>query len=292
MNTLQKFEMYMKANKLAENTKKIYRKEFSDFREFCNGADLRNVNRDLIISYLARLYDSGCSDSKVNQSINAIKFWNEKVLGKKRQTYFIKRPYRDKVIPNIITPEQMQALINNTRYLKHQTMLHLTYHHGLRISEVQKMMILDIRGKCEHPHFIIRESKHGKSRIISANEKSLELMRKYYLQHKPKPGQFLFEGEKGNRMYSKTSMRRVLEKAINREGIEGRFRFHDLRHNFITHALQAGTNIYHLAKFVGHADVRTIVKTYAHLLPQDIVINLPELRHEPGTKIIRMQATG
>ena len=288
MNTIQKFEMYMKANNLAETTKKIYRKEFADFRVYCNGADLRNINRDLITGYLARLYDMGCSDSKVNQVINAIKFWNEKVLGKKRQTYFIKRPFRDKFIPQIISPEQVQQLINNTRNIKHRTLLHLAYHHGLRISEVQKITIMDIKGKLDPPQLIIRKSKHGRSRVISLNETSLELMREYY--RAKKPGLFLFEGEKENEMYSRTSMRRVLEKALKREKIAGRFRFHDLRHNFITHALMAGTNIYHLAKFVGHADPRTIVKTYAHLLPQDLVIRLPET--EPETKIIQLKKVG
>ena len=288
MNSLQKFEMYMTANKLAPNTKKIYRKEFADFRRYCNGADLRNINRDLITGYLARLYDVGCSDSKVNQAINAIKFWNEKVLGKKRQTYFIKRPFRDKFIPQIISPEQMQQLINNTRNLKHRTLLHLTYHHGLRISEVQKITIMDIKGKLDPPQLIIRKSKHGRSRVIALNETSLKLMRGYYREYKPK--YYLFEGEKENEMYSKTSIRRVLEKALKRENIEGRFRVHDLRHNFITHALMAGTNIYHLAKFVGHADPRTIVKTYAHLLPQDLVIRLPKT--EPETKVIQLKKVG
>lgn|GEM_PF-6794347 len=286
MNTLQKFEMYMKAHKLAPNTKQIYRKEFADFRKYCNGADLRNVNRDLITGYLALLYDTGYSDSKVNQAINAIKFWNEKVLGKRRQTYFIKRPYRDKIIPNIINPEQMQQLINNTRNIKHRAMLHLTYHHGLRITEVQKMTIMDVRGKCKNPHLIICESKHGKSRIASLNENTLELLREYYKQYKPR--QFLFEGEKENARYSKTSMRRVLEKACKREGIEGRFRFHDLRHNFITHTLQAGTSIYHLSQFVG-CGVRTIVKTYAHLVPEDITIHLPHTQLRQ--KVIRMKTS-
>lgn len=272
MNSIQKLETYMIARKLSPKTQVIYKKEFADFRKFCNGADLRNLNRDLIMEYLARLYSMGYSDSKVNQAINAIKFWNEKVLGRRRQFYFIKRPYRDKVIPNIITPEKMRNMIYNTRNLKHLALLHLTYHHGLRISEIQKMTIMDVRGKCENPHIVIRESKHGKSRIASLNKNSLELLREYYGEYKPK--QFLFEGEKQNKQYSKTSMRRVLEKACKRERIEGRFRFHDLRHNFITHALQAGTNIYHLSEFVG-CGVRTIVKTYAHLLPQDIKIYLP-----------------
>jgi integrase/recombinase XerD len=276
--------MYMTAHKLADNTKQVYRKEFADFRKYAAGSDLRNVNRDLITSYLARLYDMGYSDSKINQAINAIKFWNEKVLGKKRQTYFIKRPYRDKIIPNIVTPEKMQALINNTRNMKHRTLLHLVYHHGLRISEVQKLTLMNVRTKCENPHLIIRESKHGKSRIASLNETSLELLRIYY--RKERPRNFLFEGEKENEMYSKTSMRRVLGKACKREGIDGRFRFHDLRHNFITHALQAGTSIYHLSQFVG-CGVRTIVKTYAHLLPGDIQILLPDVKTE--SKIIRLK---
>lgn len=286
MNTLQKFETYMKARKLSPKTQVIYKKEFADFRKFCNGADLRNIQRDVITEYLARLYEMGYSDSKVNQAVNAIKFWYEKVLGKRRQFYFIKRPYRDKVIPNIITPEKMQALINNTKNIKHRTLLHLVYNHGLRISEVQNLQIMDVRGKCEHPHLIIRKSKHSKSRTARLRT-PLELLRYYYRQCRP--CNYLFEGEKQNAMYSKPSMRRVLEKACKREGIEGRFRFHDLRHNFITHALQAGTDIYHLSEFVG-CGVRTIVKTYAHLLPHDIQITLPETQHDP--KIIRLKDAG
>lgn len=286
MNTLQKYEMYMKARRLSPKTKTIYRKEFADFREYCNGADLRQLNRDLITGYLSRLYDLGCSDSKVNQAINAIKFWNEKVLGKQRQTYFIKRPYRDKFIPEILPPEQMQALINNTRNLKHRTLLHLAYHHGLRISEVQKITIMDIKGKLDPPRLIVRESKHGKSRIIKLNKNSLELMRRYYKRRKPKL--YLFEGKSKSGMYSQSSMRRVLEQACQREGITERFRFHDLRHNFITHALMAGTSIYHLAKFVGHADPRTIVKTYAHLLPENLTIILPETEKHESDIILKI----
>lgn len=284
MNTLQKFEMYMQARKLSPHTQQIYKKEFADFRKYANGADLRNINRDLITEYLARLYAMGYSNSKVNQAINAIKFWNEKVLGKRRQTYFIKRPYRDKVIPNIITPQRMQQLISRTRNLKHRALLHLVYHHGLRISEVQKLTLMCVKGKCQNPHLIIKQSKHGKSRIANLNRETLELLREYYLQFKPR--NYLFEGEKKNETYSKTSMRRVLKKACRRVGIKERFRFHDLRHNFITHALQAGTNIYHLSQFVG-CGVPTIIKTYAHLLPEDIIINLPETKTE--TKVMTIQ---
>lgn len=274
----------MKARRLSPSTQKIYKKEFSDFRKYCNGADLRNIQRDLITSYLVSLYDLGCSNSKVNQAINAIKFWNEKVLGKKRSTYFVKRPRRKKFLPLILTHEKMQDLISKTRNIKHRALLHLAYHHGLRISEVQKITLMDVKGKCKHPQLIVRESKHGKTRIVSLNEKTLALLRLYYRSFRPK--QYLFEGEKKNEQYSKTSMRRVLDKSCRRVGIKDRFRFHDLRHNFITHALQAGTNIYHLAKFVGHSDPRTIVKTYAHLLPEDVVIHLPET--ETPTKVIEM----
>lgn len=87
---------------MAENTQKVYLGEFKQFVEHFKGEDYRYISHDRIVEYLARLYDAGYSPSKVNQAINAIKFYKEKLLGQKRQTYFLKRPRSKKFLPTIL----------------------------------------------------------------------------------------------------------------------------------------------------------------------------------------------
>ncbi len=266
----------MNARRLAESTKTAYTNEFKAYQRFFRGEDLRYISRDDIIRYISYLYDLGYSGSKVNQAINAIKFWKEKCLGQKRETYFIKRPWREKFVPLIISYDKMISLIDNTRNLKHRAILHTIYHNGLRISELLNLTLMDVRTRCDNPQLIIRNSKHNRTRIIMLTPDNVELLQLYYRKYKPK--NWLFEGEKGNCRYSKTSVARILQKACKRENIKERFRVHDLRHNFATHSLQLGTNIHHLARHLGHASVKTTESTYSHLLPEQISIVRPQLR--------------
>lgn len=59
--------------------------------------------------------------------------------------------------------------------------------------------------------------------------------------------------------------KRLLEKA----GLPTDIRFHDLRHTFVSRALQAGANPRAVSEIVGHHDPGFTLRRYAHALPQD-----------------------
>jgi integrase len=47
-----------------------------------------------------------------------------------------------------------------------------------------------------------------------------------------------------------------------------RIRIHDTRHSYATLAILSGVAVHVVSKSMGHADVSTTVRTYAHVLPQ------------------------
>ena len=240
---------------------------------YFKGEDYRYISRDSIIEYLARLYDQGYSASKINQAINAIKYFKEKVLGQKRQTYFLKRPRRSKFIPTILSPEQMQTVINAPKNLKHHTILFTIYDNGIRIGELINLRLADVRTRCKNPYIIIRAAKHNGDRVLYLSPQCLEKLQTYYRKFKPKT--YLFEGATTGQPISKTTITKVLNKAVTMSRVTEHLRVHDLRHNFATHCLLAGTSIYDLSRQLGHKKVETTQKYYVHLLPNQIKIHRP-----------------
>lgn len=271
---ITKYEYYLKARRMAVSTQKTYMAEFKAFLRYFSGEDYRYISRDNIIKYLAHLYDMGYSASKVNQAINAIKFYKEKVLGQKRQTYFLKRPRRKKFLPNILSIDQMFDVINSPGNLKHHTILFVLYDNGLRKGELINLKLQDVRTKTDNPHIIIREAKYNSSRIIYLSDECLHKIKRYYRKYKPQT--YLFEGAVRGECISGTTIANVLKRALRKQGITERLRVHDLRHNFATHCLMNGTDIYHLSKVLGHKSVETTEKYYAHLLPNHVTIKRPQ----------------
>jgi site-specific recombinase XerD len=51
---------------------------------------------------------------------------------------------------------------------------------------------------------------------------------------------------------------------LKKSGIQPRFRLYDLRHTYGTRAVEAGIDVFSVAKLMGHADLRT-KERYVHL---------------------------
>jgi site-specific recombinase XerD len=260
----------MKARRLAPSTQKTY---FSEFKKYCEffkieeeNIDVRYISRDEIIRYLAYIYDCGYSPSKVNQTINAIKFYKEQVLGQKRSTYFLKRPKHQKFIPTIQTPELMYNICMNTANLKHRAILFLFYDTGIRRGELLKLTLMDVRSKAENPHLIIKEAKHNSCRIVNMSEECVNLLNLYYSKYHPK--HYLFEGDGQTGQYSATSIKNILDAACLREELGKPMRIHDLRHNYATHTMIAGTSMRDTQEQLGHKSYKTTEDYYLHILPE------------------------
>jgi site-specific recombinase XerD len=72
-------------------------------------------------AFILRLIkERNISPSQQNQRINAIKFYYEKVLGKEKEYYDIGRPRKERKLPDVLSKEEIGAMITATENLKHK----------------------------------------------------------------------------------------------------------------------------------------------------------------------------
>lgn len=269
---LNRCVQYMHNKRLKSTTINQYKSALVKFFTWAN-EDSSRISKQRIQDYIYQKLEH-TSPSAQNQIVSAIKMYF-KFIENRDFTYFdIPRPKAQAFIPNILTYTQVRAVIDNTANIKHRCLLNTIYDNGLRISEVLKLKIIDVRSKATKPHLIIREAKHNSARIIPASEQCIELIREYYRIEKPHG--FLFEGDQPGTPYSKSSIRNLFNDALQREHITMRVRVHDLRHAFATHCLEAGMDIYHLSKILGHKSVKTTESYYSHLRTDQIVVVRPQ----------------
>lgn len=102
----------------------------------------------MIIDFLRYLVmERQVSTSYQNQSINAIKFYYERVLGGQRKVYLIERPIKEKTLPIVLNVKEIGSLLNATENIKHKAILMLGYSAGLRVSELINVRLRDIDSK-------------------------------------------------------------------------------------------------------------------------------------------------
>ncbi len=196
----------------------------------------------------------------INQSVNAIKLYYQKVL-KRIDMQFdeVERPKKEKTLPKVWTLEEVERILKCVVNLKHQTLLSLVYGGGLRMSEALNLRIRDIDSK--NMKVRVNQGKGSKDRYTLLSKTSLRLLRKYFKAYNPID--YLFNGQYGGR-YSASSLSNILQIAIKKSGVTKRGGLHVLRHSFATHLLEAGTDIRYIQVLLGHGSSKT-TEIYTHV---------------------------
>jgi site-specific recombinase XerD len=163
------------------------------------------------------------------------------------------------MLPKVLDPEQISAIINSIGNIKHKCIIALEYSAGLRISEVLDLKVNQLNYK--KGEICIFAQKGQKERISLLAENLIAWLKEYIEEYKPKD--YLFEGATGGR-YSETSVGKILKKALNLAGIDENASNHWLRHSFATDLLEHGTDIRYIQDLLGHKDIKTTLR-YAHV---------------------------
>ena len=243
-----------------KNTIKTYPGMFEEFINYYNTQEIDQIGDKLIIAFLQYLViDRKVSASYQNQSINAIKFYYERVLGGQRKFYFLDRPLKAFKLPNVLNVDEITDTIKLVKNIKHKAIIMITYGGGLRLSEVINLKIKDIDSK--RMQIFVRQAKGRKDRYTLLSKKVVPVLREYYKEYKPK--EWLFEGVKGLQ-YSESSVYTIVKEAFKRAGITKNASTHTLRHCFGTHLLENGTDIRYIQMLMGHSNIKT-TEIYTHM---------------------------
>ncbi|MEL4309080.1 tyrosine-type recombinase/integrase [Joostella sp. CR20] len=250
----------LKLKRYAMATAKIYVKHFESFINYYRSIELEDIDENDIRFYLEKLIDQNRSNSYVNLSINAIKFYYEVVLNMPNRFYLIERPQKEVLLPKVLSKDDILQMIAHTTNVKHRCIISLLYSSGLRRSELINLKIEDIDSK--RMVIRVRQAKGKKDRFTILNKSVLEDLRLYFKMYRPV--RYLFEGAIRSMKYNESSVLRVVTHAANRAGLHQRVTPHMLRHSFATHLLEDGIDIRHIQLLLGHESTKT-TEIYTHV---------------------------
>ncbi|TRX55512.1 tyrosine-type recombinase/integrase [Fulvivirga sp. M361] len=259
------FNHTLSAHRYSESTCRIYVTMFREFLNYLYPRRLHSINgQDIVRFQSALITRKKISRSYQNQSINAIKFYFEKVLHCKKQRFKLERPKKENTLPVILSKKEVARVISCIKSIKHRAIISTIYGTGLRISELQHLKIEDIDS--DHRRIWIRSGKGNKDRATLLPDNLLMLLRAYYRKHRPE--KFLFEGPDGG-IYSASSIRKILKRACFKAGVRKKVTPHTLRHSFATHLMESGVNLRYIQTLLGHTSSKT-TEIYTHLCNQHI----------------------
>lgn len=259
MDYLQQYKDILKLKRYSQHTARNYIHCFTVFLNYFKAEDIATLQKSKILDFLLQQTEQEISSSYQNQLINSIKFFYEKVLGRKSEYYDIPRPKKEHTLPDVLSEEEILQIFATVTNIKHKSILYLIYSGGLRLSEVVNLKITDIDSK--RNMIKIRAGKGKKDRTTLLSQTLLTTLREYYREYKPK--EYLFEGDTGGK-YSPRSVQNIFKKALELSGIKKHATVHTLRHSFATHLLERGTDLRYIQELLGHANSKT-TEIYTHI---------------------------
>ncbi len=256
-----RFVSWLKSKRYSPNTIKTYVDAIKTFLKFYHNKPIAEItNQDVITFNNEYILAKNYSASFQNQVVNAIKLFFRTVQNKTIDVDLVHRPKRPKLLPNVLSKEEIKAILEAPINVKHKAMLSLIYSCGLRSSELINLKPNDIDSK--RNIVVIKNAKGKKDRIVPLSPKILELLREYFKSCKPI--YYLFEGQNPSERYSDRSLQLVLKHCLSKTKITKPVTLHWLRHSYATHLLESGTDLRYIQELLGHNSSKT-TEIYTHV---------------------------
>jgi len=228
---------------------------------------LDDLTQDELLDYFFQLKEKA-SWSTVKLDLYGLKFFYTHILDKSWNDIPIIKSPKVKRIPNILTIEEVEQLINATRKLSYRVFFFTIYSMGLRLGEGLQLQIGDIDAKNMRVH--IRNAKGNKDRLVPLPQNTLLVLRSFWKVHKHPT--FIFPNRKRG-----LKNVRLVDSHLDRGGVQNAMKMvvdelrfnkkiscHSLRHSYATHLLEAGVDLLELQNILGHVSLLTTAK-YTHL---------------------------
>jgi site-specific recombinase XerD len=219
------------------------------------------MGEEEVRAFLLHLVQEQKADPYLQKAhLSALKFFYRTTLGRPEVVANIPNPKLPKRMPVVLSMEEVLAIFEAIRYIKHKAMIATTYGAGLRISEVCSLRKSDVDSQRMR---ILIHGKGKKDRYCLLSPMILELLRAYYRKVRPK-GDWLFPGRNPQKHLTRSSISHVFKRAVKKVGIKKKVSMHALRHSFATHLLEHGTDIRFVQVLLGHASIRSTMR-YTHV---------------------------
>lgn len=201
-------------------------------------------------------------------AICGLKFFFERTLAKEWTTFNLVRPAPEKKLPVILSREEVRQILSLIRLPRYRVCLSTIYACGLRLQEGTNLRVADLDSARRMIH--VRHGKGAKDRYVPLPERTLALLRQYWITHRnplllfPAEGHNHIDLAQATEPMSKSSVQDAFRAALKASANNKRASLHTLRHSWATHLLEAGVNLRLIQEWLGHSSPAT-TSVYTHL---------------------------
>ena len=207
-----------------------------------------------IIGYLHYLAtEKKISPASVNTYNSALRFVYGVTLDVTLNYKKLPRLKQTRRIPQIFTKEEVRKIIDSAEKLTHKSMFMLAYGSGLRISEITNLKVTDIES--DKMRILVRHGKGDRDRYAMLPQTTLETLREYWKEYRPKD--WLFEAPTNGGKYINETLRNAFKATLVKSGVTKPGSIHSLRRCFATHFYEDEHNLLALKKLLGHVRIDT-----------------------------------
>ncbi len=244
---------------LAPTTQKVYVHAVEKLAQHYDRSPALLSEQELRDYFIYLVEKKRAASSTLCLHIFAAKFLFTKTLQKPWPTLKFLRARPRLKLPVVLDPEEAKRILAVERSPVARMCATLMYCCGLRISEALRLKVTHIDS--QRMVVIVRGGKGNKDRHVPLPSRTLELLRNYWLEHKPRT--WLFTRPDG-RPLADHSIRYFLKKACQDCGIAKRVSCHTLRHSYATNLMAQGVDVRVIQVLLGHRSLKTTT-LYLHM---------------------------
>ena len=257
---------YLKGKCYSESTIKTYFTFVADFFNYIEDTPISTISNRTVELFIEDVFvPRNYSVSTYRQFISAIKLFKAFYPECGINEINLKRPKKSKLLPTVLSKEEIIDLLRCTKNLKHRAVLAMIYSAGFRISELLNLELKHI--DIDRRQLIIKNSKGRRDRNIILAESFIPLLINYTNTYRPII--YFVEG-KPSKKYSAESIRSFLRKSCKIANITKHVTPHTLRHSYATHLLENGIDLRYIQELLGHAKPETTM-IYTHVSKKDLL---------------------
>jgi integrase/recombinase XerD len=278
-----------------ENTIEAYRRDLTDFSEFCAraGQSFAGVATETLRDYLGDLDTRGFKSSSVARRLSAIRHLFRFLLNERIRTEdpaaILSGPKRGRGLPKVLSIGDVDRMLTRAKELSQTAdaspsqrlraqrlycLLEVLYATGLRVSE---LVALPRSAARNDARMIVVRGKGNKERLVPLNDASRQAMADYLAatdaaknnkQKNAAISKWLFPsfGESGH--LTRQHFARDLKELAAASGLAPRLVSpHVLRHAFASHLLHNGADLRIVQTLLGHTDIST-TQIYTHVVEE------------------------
>jgi site-specific recombinase XerD len=253
---------------LSQGTQSVYLRSVRQLAAYFNTSPDQLSEAQLREYLLFLKNDKRLAAATLQLAYHGIRFFYTHTVPRDWQTLKRLRIRKPKVLPDVLSIEEVHQLIEAIHRPHYKAYLWTVYSLGLRRQEGLDLKVGDIDSQRMMVH--VRRGKGAKDRYVPLPAKTLAVLREYWATHRNPVWLFPVYPRNPKRAAAATrpmgrggveaALRQVVQQLKLRKSVH----LHTLRHSYATHLLEAGVNLRLIQQYLGHGSLRTTM-IYLHL---------------------------